>query len=229
MMEIIPAINAENWETVQKRIALIAPYTEWVHLDVADGTFTHNITWHRAEDLKSGVIPQNVRIETHLMVAEPQQKLEPWIQAGVRRVILHWEALRPKGIFKRSARKNLEAVSKFLQENWVEFGISVLFRTNPREIEPYIGFIDMVQVLAVEPGLAGQVAHPEAIAVVREVRRMINAIKPHVKIEVDGGINSLNIKDYYLAGANIAAAASSIFGATEPHLALEALKRAVLG
>lgn len=229
MVEIIPAINAENWETVKKRVELIAPYAEWVHLDVADGTFTRNVTWHNPDDLRSGGIPQSVRLEAHLMIADPGRKLEPWIKAGVRRVILHWETLRPRGIFKGSARRNLEAIAKVLQENWVEFGISIVFRTNPKELEPYLDLLDMVHVLAVEPGLAGQTFRPEALATVRELKRMINAVKPQVKIEADGGVNATNVKDYYLAGANIVAAASAIFGATEPHLALEALKRAVLG
>lgn len=229
MVEIIPAINAADWETVKKRIEIIAPYAEWVHLDVADGTFTRNVTWHNAGDLKSDGVPQHIRLEAHLMVADPEQKLEPWIGAGVRRIILHWETLRPKGIFKTSARKKLEAISKVLQENWVEFGVAVLFRTNPRVLEPYLDLLDMVQVLAVEPGLAGQMFRPEALPVVREIKRMLSAAKPQVKIEVDGGVNATNIKDCYLAGANIVAAASAIFGAAEPHLALETLKRAVLG
>ena len=229
MVEIIPAINAENWETVKKRVELIAPYTEWVHLDVADGTFTQNTTWYNVEDLKSGGIPRSVRLEAHLMVAEPERKLEPWIKAGVRRIILQWEILRPKGIFKGSARKNLEAIAKVLQENWVEFGVSVITRTNPKELEPYLGLFDMIQVLAVEPGLAGQAFRPEALVMVRNLKRMIKAAKPQVKIEVDGGVNATNIRDCYFAGTNAVAAASAIFGATEPHLALEALKRAVLG
>lgn len=228
MLEIIPTINAEDWETVKKRIEIIAPHTEWVQLDIADGTFTKNATWRNPGDLKSGV-SQSVRLEAHLMVAEPERKLEPWIKAGVRRVILHWEALRTGGIFKASARKKIEAISKVLRENWVEFGVSVIFRTNPKEIEPYLNFFDMVQVLAVEPGLAEQALRPETFAVIGEMKRITNAIKPQIKIEVDGGVNVTNIKECYLAGADIVAVASAIFGAAEPHLALESLKRAVLG
>ncbi len=230
MVEVIPAINATDWETVKRRIQLIAPYTDWIHLDVADGTFTKNITWHNAADLAQGDIPKNIRFEAHLMVDSPEKKLEQWIKVGVRRVILHWEALRPRGIFKGARRKNLENIATLLKENWVEFGISVIFRTDPAELGPYLNFFDMIQVLAVEPGLAGQIPHErEAILAVRNIKKMIIRDKPQIKIEVDGGVNTTNIKAFYLAGANIVAAASAVFGAAEPHLALEALKRSVIG
>jgi ribulose-phosphate 3-epimerase len=228
MLEIIPSVNAEDWGTVKKRIEIIAPHTEWVHLDVSDGTFTSSITWNNPDDLKSG-IPKNVRIEAHLMVAEPEKKIDPWIGAGVRRVILHWEALKSRGFFERSAKKKVESIAEVLRENWVEFGMAVLYRTNPKDIESYVPLLDLAQVLAVEPGPAGQIFRPEALAVVREVKRITRAVKPHVKIEVDGGVNVTNIKDCYIAGANVVAAASAVFSAQEPHLALESLKRAVLG
>jgi ribulose-phosphate 3-epimerase len=228
MLEIIPAINAEDWETVKNRINLIAPYTEWLHLDVADGKFTRNITWGNAEDLRREG-PKNIRFEAHLMVVEPEKQLEPWIKAGIRRIILHWEALKPKGFWPRNVKKRIEAIGETLHENWVEFGLAILYRSQPEDIRPFINLLDMVQVLAVEPGLAGQSFQPQALEVVREVKRMIYAIKPEVKIEVDGGVNATNIKECYLVGANIVAAASAIFGAREPHLALENLKRSVLG
>jgi ribulose-phosphate 3-epimerase len=228
MFEVIPAINAENWETVKERIKIISPYTEWVHLDVADGTFTKNITWHNPEDLKSPDLPPNIHIETHLMIAEPEKKLQPWVKVGVRRVIIHWEALRPRGIFNLGFNKKIENISKFLKENWVDFGVSIIFKTDPKGLEPYIQFFDMIQILAVEPGFAGQTFNKDALSRISEVKRMIRMFKPQIKIEVDGGINKTNIKDCYIQGADIFAAASAIFGAVEPHLALEDLKKAIL-
>lgn len=228
MIEIIPAINAADWETVRKQINLIAPYSDWVHLDVTDGKFTKNLTWNTPEDLKGG-IPTHVRFEAHLMIAEPEKNLQPWIKAGMRRIILQWEALRPSGPFKFGTRKAIQRIASQFKENWVEFGLSCVFRTDIRELEPYLPFLDMVQVLAVEPGLAGQKFQNAALEHVSAARRMVNAVKPEIKIEVDGGVNTENIKDIYFAGANVAAAASAIFGAAEPNLALEALKRAVLG
>lgn len=229
MLEIIPAINAADWATVKKQIDLISPYTEWVHLDAADGKFTKNITWNNAEDLKREG-PKNIRFEAHLMLQNPEHQLDPWIKAGARRVILHWEALKPRGIFGGSARKKIEAISQTLRENWVEFGLSLFYHTNPQEIKPHLDLVDMVQVLAVKPGLAGQVAYTkEALEAIQKVNHMATANKSQLKIEIDGGVNATNIKDFYLAGANVAVAASAIFGAQEPQRALESLKRAVLG
>lgn len=228
MLEIIPAINAEDWETVNSRIEAISSYADWVHLDVADGKFTKNVTWNNPDDLKT-INVKYVRIEAHLMILEPEKHLEQWAKSGIRRAILHWETLKPKGIFGGSPRKKLEQISQILKDNWVELGLSVLYKTNVREIEPYLDLVDLAQLLAVEPGLAGQEFRPEVVAKLRELRQMVNAVNPQIKIEIDGGVNVSNVKELYIAGANVVAAASAIFGAAEPNLALETLKRAVLG
>ncbi|MFQ5584775.1 MAG: hypothetical protein ACE5GL_10105 [Calditrichia bacterium] len=50
---IIPAINSSSFGEIEKKIKLVEPYTDWVHIDVADGTFTKNTLWHNPADLNS--------------------------------------------------------------------------------------------------------------------------------------------------------------------------------
>lgn len=229
MIEIIPAINAENWTIAKKQIDLVSACTEWIHLDVADGKFTPNITWNNAEDLKRDA-PANISFEVHLMLIDPEEHLSPWIKAGVRRIILHWEKLKPQGIFSGSDKTKIKKLVNNLRENWVEFGLSVPYHVNTKEIERHIESVDMVHILAVEPGLAGQESRLiQTIEKIKAIKKLTKAMKPDVKIEVDGGVNSTNIKDFYLAGANVVAVSSAIFNTTEPRLALESLRKIILG
>jgi len=227
MLDIIPAINATDWATVKARIEAIAPFADWVHLDAADGKFTKNLTWNNPKDLKTLETAKHLRLEVHIMAIEPEKALDDWIKAGVRRIILHWEALKPRWVFVGDGRKKIEDIARTLRENWVEFGIAILYRTPARNIASFLDLVDMVQVLGVEPGLAGQVLHGEAMERIAELRQIREEKNLNFKIEVDGGVNIGTIKDIYLAGADMVAAASAVFGSAEPARMLEALKRAI--
>src|SRR3989338_5451229 len=89
--EIIPAVNEEVWGLVEERIRKVEPYAEWVHLDVADGTFTPNQLWQNPLDLKDFKTP--LKIEVHLMMKRPETVVGDWITAGAKRIIVHPEAL----------------------------------------------------------------------------------------------------------------------------------------
>src|SRR3990167_10227179 len=90
MPEIIPAINAESFEEVKKKIKLVEPYVKWVHLDVADGTFTPNSIWHDPRDLLALETP--LFLEVHLMVVDMDIRWRDWVLPKVSRVIFHAEA-----------------------------------------------------------------------------------------------------------------------------------------
>jgi len=108
MPEIIPAINAESFEEVKKKIKLVEPYVKWVHLDVADGTFTPNSIWHDPRDLLALETP--LFLEVHLMVADMDIRWRDWVLPKVSRVIFHAEAAHDPelviGKFTRPERKS---------------------------------------------------------------------------------------------------------------------------
>src|SRR3989344_91353 len=89
--EIIPAVNQEDWDSGGERIRIVELYVEWVHLDVADGTFTPNKLWENPLDLKDFKTP--LKIEVHLMIKRPETVVGDWITAGAKRIIVHAEAL----------------------------------------------------------------------------------------------------------------------------------------
>ena len=84
---LIPAINADTFEEVQKKIKLIEPYVSWAHLDIADGTFTRNTLWHNL--LEFAMIETELNMEVHLMIDKVEEKIDHWFNPSVKRIIFH--------------------------------------------------------------------------------------------------------------------------------------------
>src|SRR5262245_56242129 len=98
-MKIIPVINCQDFESVKNRMqtaqdlltAVPAP-DRWVHIDVADGSFTNAYaTWRNPSELAEMKIRLDTKIELHLMVNEPEQAMDAWLSAGISRLIFHLE------------------------------------------------------------------------------------------------------------------------------------------
>lgn len=208
-VEIIPAINAEDFEEVKRRVKLVEPYVKWVHIDVADGTFTPNTIWHNSQDLVG--FETKLLIEVHLMIADMDKRWEEWILPAVSRMIFHLEASHdPDFVLKR------------IKENKKEVGVAARPETDWKKLEPFCKKADLVQTLAVPPGIAGQKFRPEILEKIRHLR----LAHPDCIIEVDGGINLEVGKKCVEAGANILASANYIFLSADIKRAIKDLKNA---
>ncbi|MEK9166106.1 MAG: ribulose-phosphate 3-epimerase [Patescibacteria group bacterium] len=208
-IEIIPAINAPDFETIKKRLKAVEPFVTWVHLDVADGTFTPNTLWHNPQDLLGFETP--LFLEVHLMIADMDIRFAEWMVSNVRRAIFHVEAAHDP-----------EFVIVKIKEAGVEAGVAIRPETEWQKLEPWCAKADMVQFLAVPPGRAGQEFHPEIIEKVANIRRAHSSCI----IEVDGGINSETGRKCAAAGANILVSANYIFNSPDIGKAIEDLKHA---
>ncbi len=208
MTEIIPAINTDSFEEVRRRIKLVEPFAEWIQLDVADGTFTKNTTWHEPEDLLSFETP--LKIEAHLMINDIEERLENWLIAPVKRVIFHLEASRDPDFVIEKCR----AAGK-------EVGIAIGPDTPWTQLVPYFGKVDLFQILGVHPGLAGQKFIEDNFDKIIHIRKEC----PKCIIEVDGGIDKATAKKAIKAGADIIVAASAIFSAKDIKKAIDMLQK----
>jgi len=207
VVEIIPAINAKTWEEVRDKIRAVEHFTKWVHLDVADGTFTKNTLWHNPLDLVD--FESVAKIEVHLMENDPEERFEAWLVPGIRRIIFHEETLSDFDFIRDECHKENK-----------EVGVAIATDTSWTRLKPYIGKADMLQILAVYPGLAGQKFQEHNYSKIKHLR----ALCPNCKIEVDGGVKIGIARHAVEAGADILAAASSIFSASDIEKALRLLQ-----
>jgi len=193
--QIIPGINTDNFEEIKQKIKLLEPFSDWFHLDAADGTFTKNTIWHNPEDLIG--FTTSLNIEAHLMVAQPEKIIEKWFLPSVKRIVFNLESGKaPDFIIERCRLNNTEV------------GISIGPDTAWTRVISFLDKINVVQVLCVYPGLAGQKFIADCLDKIRHLRKEC----PECDIEVDGGINPETAKKAKEAGANIFVSVSYILG-----------------
>lgn len=194
MVDIIPGIFEKEWSEIEKKVALAAPYAEWVQIDFADGTLVPAMTFL---DLgKFGELGRfGISLEAHLMVANPEKYIRPLADAGFKRIIAHVECNDP--------RRFLEE----MQLESAEVGLAIDGPTELEVIEPFLESIDFVLVMMSEAGASGTDIQQENVEKVKSMRNHY----PDLPIEVDEGINDQTIKAVKDAGANRFVMTSFIF------------------
>lgn len=211
-MDVIPVINCLDRQCVEEKIAVAQRFLspgELLHVDVGDGAFTFHKTWNDTEGWRALDVP--FPLEVHLMVERPDAWIAPWIAAGAKRIIVHAEAIDEDA---------LEQIKRRCESSGAEVMLSLNPETPIEDLTPYLGAISRFQVLAVNPGLAGQKFLPLSLEKVTWLREAV----PHAIIEVDGGITPETARMAKAAGADIIVSASYIFGSEDPKKAYEALK-----
>lgn len=194
-VKIAPSILSADLSKVNEEIKQIESYADLIHIDVMDGIFVPNTTVD-ADFIKT--IRTKVPLDVHLMVHEPSDSyLRGFIDAGAYSITIHEEACR-----------NPSRQIEFIKRNKARAAISIKPKTPLEKIKKYVDIVDMVLIMSVEPGWAGQKFISETMPKVRELRKT----NPKIDIEVDGGINPYTAGIAYDEGANIFVAGSSIFG-----------------
>ena len=193
-MKIIPAILAKTPEEFERMIRLVEPYTDLVHLDIADGEFVPNKTIDGFEELKK--INAKLNFEIHLMIKNPENIIDRWLETKATRFLIHWEST--------SDFRNL--IKKIRSEER-EVGGVLNPETSYNVLETYISELDLVQFMTVDPGFYGSPFLPEVL----EKIKSFHSRYPDKIIQVDGGINPGTVKLVEAAGTSRAAVGSYIF------------------
>jgi ribulose-phosphate 3-epimerase len=215
-MLIIPALNCTDKESLVIRlnqadeIYLNYPDAEpWIHIDVADGSFTKGYsTWRNPDDLK--IISRNpsFKIEIHLMANNPESIIEPWLRAKINRLIFHLESAA-----------NVEVISDMAKAHNIEPMLAITPTTSAQHMLPYLNSFSFCQILAVNPGLSGQDFQMESLEKIKIIKEKF----PQIIVEVDGGINDKTSKLCRSAGADQIVASSFIFENEDPIKAYKSL------
>ena len=186
---------------------------DWLHCDVMDGVFVNNISFGTPV-LKCVRKAASVPMDTHLMITDPIRYIDDYANLGSDNITFHLEAA-----------SDPQAVIDKIHSHGISAGISIKPGTPVSEVKPYLGSVDMVLVMTVEPGFGGQKFVADTLEKISEIRYLLDSMgRSEVNIEVDGGVNGETVKLCREAGANVFVSGSYIFGAEDRKAAVNSLK-----
>lgn len=214
---ISASILSANWANLAEQIHQIeAGGIDWIHVDVMDGAFVPNITMGPfiVETFKQ---ISNLPIDVHLMIEKPERHIEAFARAGASRLGIHIEG-------NPNVHRTLQEIRSL--------GCSPTIVLNPGTpawaVKSVLDLVDMVLIMTVNPGFAGQKFLPQTMAKVDEISQMLKESNSKAIIQVDGGITKDTLPLAYNAGARCFVSATSIFKHADGIVAgIQALRNAV--
>ena len=199
-IKISPSILSADFSILGDEIkSLEQAGADLIHIDVMDGHFVPNITMG-PPIIKMVRKCTKLPFDVHLMISPVEKYIKAFADAGSDIITIHPEATdnlkRAVGTIKSLGRKA---------------GVSLNPKTPISALMDVINDIDLILIMSVNPGFAGQSFMGEVLPKVTELRKMINDKKLKIDIEIDGGINFETAPLAVKAGANILVSGTTIF------------------
>ncbi|MGZ3726195.1 MAG: ribulose-phosphate 3-epimerase [Pseudobdellovibrio sp.] len=172
---------------------------DWLHVDVMDGNFVPNITL--GMPIVKAMKPHaKIPLDVHLMIDSPERYIEEFIKAGSDYLTLHTESTSQMQV-------SLEKIKSL----GAKAGITVRPKTAIQEVEPYLGLVDLVLVMTVEPGFGGQSFMANQLPKIKTLKEWREKGRGNYLIEVDGGVAAETAPLCIEAGADVLVAGSAVF------------------
>ena len=215
MIKVAPSILSADFTVLKSEIEKIEKAgADYIHIDVMDGMFVPNITFGQgmvAAIKKVAKIP----LDVHLMIEKPERYVEDFAKAGADIITVHEEAT-----------VHLNRTLQLIKDCKVKAAVSINPHTPIENIIHVLNMVDMVLVMTINPGFAGQTFIDETLEKIEKLKKIITEKDLNVDIEVDGGINEKTAKAVIKAGANVLVAGSYVYGAKDTAQAIKTLKEA---
>ena len=199
-IKIAPSILSADFANLEKEISILNnSEADYIHVDVMDGHFVKNLTF-------GPPVIEKIRkystkpFDVHLMIESVDQYLESYSKAGADIITIHPETT-----------SNLDNAISKIKSLGKKAGISLNPDVSLDKVLPVIKTIDLVLIMSVYPGFAGQKFIPDVLEKVKILREKINKENLDVELEIDGGINIGTAKLAKKAGANVLVAGTAVY------------------
>lgn len=203
--QILPSLLAADFSRLADQIAEVeAAGATILHFDVMDGHFVPNISM-------GPPVLQSVRrvaksiIDVHLMIENPDALLPAFVQAGADQILVHQEACR-----------HLDRTIEYARKLGVKAGVVINPATPVSAIEEILEIVDHVLVMSVNPGFGGQAFISRTLRKTKQLDRIRRDRGLTYAIEMDGGIDEMNVQECVRAGCDWLVMGTAIFGNPAP-------------
>jgi ribulose-phosphate 3-epimerase len=209
--EILPSILACDLARLADAVERLGPTVRTLHFDVMDGRYVPNISFGQPV-MRSLRSAWSGDIDVHLMIVDPARYASQFAEAGATSIAFHPEVEDdPVGLVRE------------LRSAGVRVGVGVRPEHPLASVEHLLPEIDVLLLMTVNPGFAGQAFLTEVLPKVTEAYDRRAAEGLAYRIQVDGGVTADTIGPAAAAGADWFVAGTSVFAAADPEAACEAL------
>ncbi len=212
--KIAPSILACNPTTIHQEILEISEDIDALHIDIMDGHFVpnHNGSPELVRAIKEA-FPEII-LDVHLMIDNPEQMLDAYIDAGADSITIHYESL-----------VHHHRYLDYIRSKGVLAGLSLNPGTPVSLLENLITSVDVLLLMSVNPGFGGQSFIPEIYNKIEDATKLIAVKSADTLIEIDGGVKTHNAQELWNKGVDFLVAGSAVFGQENPKDELRKLSK----
>ena len=202
---IAPSILSADFAQLGAEVdAVVTAGAQLIHFDVMDNHYVPNLTIGPLVCSALRKYGVSADIDVHLMVKPVERLVGDFVDAGATYITFHPEA-----------SEHVDRTLQLIRDSGCKSGLVFNPATPLDHLDFVLDKIDMVLVMAVNPGYGGQTFIPAALDKLRLARAIIDRSKRPIRLEIDGGVNVDNIKEIAAAGADTFVAGTAIFGSTD--------------
>lgn len=181
--------------SIEETIELIEKSNaDYIHVDFMDGKFVPTKNFE-LDEVKVFLKNTRKKLDVHVMVNNPLDYLSTFATLNTEYYTFHYEATN-----------DILTIIDEVKRYGLKVGLAINPETTIEDIKPYLDKIDLVLVMSIKPGWAGQSFIYSSVDKIKE----LNKLKGDFKIAVDGGVNDTNCQELKLAGVDILVASSYI-------------------
>lgn len=216
MKKICPSILSADFAILEEEVKDAEKAgADIIHCDIMDGHFVPNISF--GSKIVSDVNKiTNLPLDVHLMIENSEYFIDEFYKAGADYISVHYEN-----------NFHLNRLINRIKSLGIKAGVVLNPATPVSMLTDIIQYADFILIMSVNPGFGGQKFISNSLNKIRELKKLITSNNYDCLIEVDGGVDTENIKEISDAGADMFVCGSSVFNSADRSETIRKMKESV--